>query len=184
MRRQAFRYGWLILLMAAVGLGTIGPASAADRKASDPVASPAQDEKKSSDVPSLEPDSARTKPAKTSKRDSATMAALSAFAVPRGTELSAKQKEALKKLKSDMEPKLRADVEDLEKAADGAEKRAAATKLKETKKEIAAAIQKIVDMAAEDAAKQQADAMRQAQKAEAQRRAMQNQKHRIPYPAR
>jgi len=187
MRGQAIRCLWRVLLMLAAVLGTFGRALAAGDKAgklgsaaADQAKAEAPPNEKPSDVPSLEPDSSRAKSAKTSKRDPTA----SAFAVPHGTELNAKQKEALKKLRSDMEPKLRSALEKVQKATKGADKNSAAAEVQQIRKEIRDGIDKIIDMAADDAAKQQADAMRQAQQAEAMRRAQQNQRYRSPYPSR
>jgi hypothetical protein len=180
MRRQAIRYGWPLLLMAAVALGAFATALAADGKATKP-ASPAVQNDKSSDVPSLEPDSGHSKTAKNAKHDPTSAALDKAFAIPHSADLSVKQKDALKKLRTDLEPKLRAALEKAEKATETADKTAAASEIKKIRKDIKDGKDKILDMADEDAAKQQADALKKAQQAEAQRRAMQNQRFRNPY---
>ena len=87
-------------------------------------------------MPSLEPDSGHAKTAKTTKRDPLLAAVERAFSFPHGTDLSAKQKDALKKLRSDLEPKLRAALEKAEKATDATDKNAAASDVKKIRKDI------------------------------------------------
>jgi hypothetical protein len=66
--------------------------------------------------------------------------------VPRGTTLTTKQSDAMKKLKTKMEPALRADLENLSKLPEGSDKTAAALKVRETTKDIKAKVQEILDM--------------------------------------
>ena len=80
-----------------------------------------------------------------------------AYAMPHGTALNDKQQAALKKLKDRTEKGLREALAKVDKGADSKEKTAAAHKVMELKKSIREEIKTILDIPAQDAAKQQAE---------------------------
>jgi hypothetical protein len=126
-----------------------GGAPAATPPAGDSSKAATGPDNKAPDVPSLEPDPVeRAKSVKTStKRERDPVAA--AFAVPPGTQLTKKQTDAMKKLKDEKEPLLKAALKKMDETAAGADKTAEAHKVRDLTKEIHTDVQNILDMPAE-----------------------------------